>query len=154
MISLLILVCIFCFLIVFLGLRKSAPVPVVAGPLFISCSRPSERKEIGCWLFTISLWNREATTLHIDRMDVLSPTGESVPVLPPPQEHPRAAAFHHALQFPFELPSGSSIIVIASVASAPGVPMDMPERCRLRVGACNDIRDYPLFRMHFPERTS
>ena len=149
MISLLILVCILCFLIVFLGLRKSAPVPGVAGPLFISCSRPSERKEIGCWLFTISLWNREATTLHIDRMEVLSPTGESVPVLPPPRENPRAAVFHHTLQFPFELPKGSSIIVIASVVSMPGVPMDMPERCRLRVYAGNDIHDFPLFRMSF-----
>ena len=154
MISLLILVCILCFLIVFLGLRKSASVSVVAAPLFISCSRPSERKEIGCWLFTISLWNKEGTQLHIDRMEVLSPTGESVPVLPPPQEHPRAAVFHHALQFPFELPASSSIIVIASVASTPGIPMDMPERCRLRVYAGDNVHDYPLFRMQFPERTS
>ena len=149
MISLLILVCILCFLIVFLGLRKSASVPVVAAPVFISCSRPAERKEIGCWLFTISLWNREGTSLHIDRMEVLSPADESALVLPPPQEHPRASVFHHALQFPFELAPGNSIIAIASVASTPGFPLDAPERCRLRVYAGNDIHDYPLFRMLF-----
>lgn len=149
MISLFILFCVLITLVVLFTLRTPDH-PTVAEPLlFLSCSRPSERKELGCWLFTISIWNRGGDIVTIERMEVVLSSGRVISVMPPPQDHPRAAVFHHILHFPITLPPATSVIVIASAAPEPMEVLSIPEQCRLRVFSGGTSTEYPLFRTSF-----
>jgi hypothetical protein len=139
---------------VLLRVKRNHPAADVKNDTFtISCSRPSQRSDIHCWLMNVSIRNSLQIEVRVNKIfvDIVAPENEyrgiDSELFNEKDRVKILEQVHHILKLPLQVEKGSSLIRIAVLPMRSENEFGLPEKRKLLIESSRGMMEFPLFKL-------